>query len=59
MHTERLEHHKVLSGQGTEAREAATACSNSSDTGLTYLRRDVNIVLHFEDITLKIMHKHE
>ena len=35
---ERLQHRKVLSGQGTVAGEAATACSNSTDTGLTYLR---------------------
>lgn len=34
---ERLQHHKILSGQGTVAREAATACLNSSDTELTYL----------------------
>lgn len=39
-HRERLQHHKVLSGQGTVAREAATACLvNSSDTGLTYLKK--------------------
>jgi len=38
-HTERLQHHKVLGGQGTVAREAATACLNISDTGLIYLSR--------------------
>lgn len=37
-HRERLQHHKVLSGQGTVGGGASTACSNSSDTGLTYLR---------------------
>lgn len=36
--SERLQHHKVLSGQGTVGGGASTACSNSSDTGLTYLR---------------------
>lgn len=39
-HTERLQHHhKVLGGQGTVVGEAATACLNSCDTGLSYLRK--------------------
>lgn len=38
-HTDRLQHNKVLSGQGAIARKAATACLNSSHTGLIYLRK--------------------
>lgn len=38
MHRYRLQHHKVLSGMGKAAREAATACSNSPVIGLAYSR---------------------
>lgn len=58
MHRYRLQHRKVLSGTGKEAREATTACLNSPIIGLAYSRMGYNIVWNFEDITLRIMCKH-